>query len=116
MKNWWDSEQVISLLLGACKSGKSCVHSALTLQEGISVGLGTKKKVLVTYQDVFKAFDGVWIDGLFYQLHEMGVVGKIWYLLYSSYQNFQCKVRIAGTHTGWYFMECGIHQVDSCPS
>ena len=67
LKGWWEGEQVISPLQGACCPGKSCLHSALILQESISVGLSTKK-VLVTYLDVSKDFDAVWIDGLFYQL------------------------------------------------
>ena len=110
MKGWWEGEQVISPLQGACRTGKSCLHSALTLQETVSVGLGTRKRVLVTYLDVPKAFDGVWIDGLFFQLREKGIVGRVWRLLYSSYKNFQCKVRISGSYSDWYTMECGIHQ------
>ena len=110
MKDWWEGEQVISGLQGACRPGKSCIHSTMTLLETVAVGLGSKKKVMVTYLDVTKAFDGVWIDGLFYQLRNMGVLGKVWRMLYSSYQNFQCKVRISGTFSDWYTMECGIHQ------
>ena len=110
MKGWWEDVQVISPLQGACRTGRSCLHSALNLQETISVGLGTRKRVLVSYLDVSKAFDGVWTDGLFYQLRKKGVVGKVWRLLYSSYQNFQCKARVLGTYSDWYRMECGIHQ------
>ena len=110
MKDWWEGEQVISPLQGACRPGKSCVHSSLILQESIAVGLGTKKKVLVTYLDVSKAFDGVWIDGLFFQLRKMGVRGRVWRMLYASYQNFRCKTRICNTYSDWYTMECGIHQ------
>ena len=77
MKGWWEGETVISPLQGACRLGKSCIHSALTLQEAIAVGLDTKKIVFVTYLDVAKAFDCVWTDGLFYHLHNMGVVGRV---------------------------------------
>ena len=49
LKGWWEDVQVISPLQGACRSGRSCLHSALTLQETISVGLGTRKRVLVSY-------------------------------------------------------------------
>ena len=82
MKDCWEGEQVISPLQGACRPGKLCVHSSLILQESIAVGLGTKKKVLVTYLDVSKAFDGVWIDGLFFQLRKMGIRGRVWHMLY----------------------------------
>ena len=37
----------------------SCVHSALTLQESVAVGLDAGKKVYVAYFDVAKAFDSV---------------------------------------------------------
>ena len=86
------------------------MHSALTLQETISVGLGAGKNVFVAYYDVAKAFDSVWINGLFYQIHQMGVKGKIWRLLYQTYQIFWCKVRVGGLYSDWYHMECGIHQ------
>ena len=73
IKDWWSNERVISPLQGACKRGMSCLHTALTLQETIAVVLDSKKKVFVAYFDVSKAFDGVWIDGLFYQIRKVGL-------------------------------------------
>ena len=40
----------------------------------------------------------------------MGVKGKIWRLLYRSYIDFMCKVRIGDRSSDWYRMMCGIHQ------
>ena len=110
LKGWWFDEQVISPLQGACRPGMSCLHTALCLQETIAVGLDSNKKVFVAYFDVSKAFDGVWIDGLFFQMRRMGIEGRVWRLLYRSYQNFWCKVRINGQYSDWYKMDCGIHQ------
>ena len=88
----------------------SCLHTALCLQETIAVGLDSNEKVFVAYFDVSKAFDKVWIDGLFYQMRRMGVEGRVWRLLYGSYPNFWCKVRSNGQYSDWYKMECSIHQ------
>ena len=67
---WWDESGAISQLQGACRKGISCVYSAL--QESIStLFLETHNKGFVTYLDVSKAFDGVWIGGLFYRLWEI---------------------------------------------
>ena len=82
----------------------------MLLQETIAANLRNNNKVFVAYYDVAKAFDGVWIDGLFSSLRNMGVVGKTWRLLYKSYTNFKCKVRIQKLHSEWYVMKCGIHQ------
>ena len=110
MEGWWNETQVISPLQGACRKGVSCVHTAMLLQETVATELESHSKVFVAYYDVAKAFDGVWVDGLFYRLHEMGVVGKTWRLLYKTYIDFKCRVRIQSLHSDWYNMECGIHQ------
>ena len=107
IKGWWSEEGVISLLQGACRQGSSYLHSALILQEGIAAALDANKNVFVAY---FDTFNSVWIDGLFHQLRNMGVVGKTWRLLYKSYHDLRCKVRLAGCYADWYQMRCGIHQ------
>ena len=38
---------------------------------------------LVAFLDVDKAFDTVWIEGMFYQLHILGISGKTWRILYT---------------------------------
>ena len=107
MEVWWEATLVIFPLQGACKPSASCVHSGLLLQKPIAAGLDTNKKVFVAYFDVAKAFDIVWIDGLFYHLYKKG---KIWRLLYATYQDVQCRVRVNGQYSYWYSMTCGIHQ------
>ena len=64
----------------------------------------------MAYYDVSKAFDSVWTDGLFFQLHKIGITGSLWRLLYKGYINFQCRVRIGSETSEPYTMECGIHQ------
>ena len=107
---WWEDTSVISPLQGACRNGTSCLHSAAILQEAIAVNLNTNKRAFVAYFDVAKAFDSVWIDGLFYKLREMGAKGKEWRLLYSSYTYFWCKAKVKGVYSEWYPMKRGIHQ------
>ena len=110
MEKWWFESEAISGLQGACRKGVSCVHSAYTLQESISTLLETNSKVFVTYLDVSKAFDGVWIGGLFYRLWELGIRGKTWRLFFNSYTDFQCKARVQSKMSEWYPLRCGIHQ------
>ena len=90
---------MISPLQGACLKGSSCLHTAAILQGAIAFSLDTSKRVFVAYFYVAKAFDSVWIDGLFYQLRKKGLVGKEWRLLYSSYTDFWCKVRLHGDYS-----------------
>ena len=88
----------------------SCIHTALTLQETISKERERNDKVFVAYFDVSKAFDSVWVDGLFFQMHKIGIQDSLWRILYKMYINFSCCVRIGSLNSTWYDMECGIHQ------
>ena len=106
IEKWWYRENVVSELQGACRKGSSCVHTALTLQETISQQCGGGKKVFVAYFDVSKAFDSVWIDGLFFQLYELGIKGSLWRLLYKTYKGFTCRVRIGDRMSEAYPMMC----------
>ena len=40
----------------------------MLLKETVATSLGTNRKCLVAYFDVAKAFDTVWIEGLFFHL------------------------------------------------
>ena len=94
IKGWWYGNEVISRLQGACRPELSCAHNTLLMQESIAEQLDKNKKVHVAYYDVSKAFDGIWINGLFYRLFCLGIKGKTWRLLYKYYINFNARVRI----------------------
>ena len=110
LKKWWVDEGVISDLQGACKTGLSCIHSAFSLQEAVATSLEAGNKCFVAFYDVSKAFDSVWIDGLFRQVFNSGITGKTWRLLYRSYLDFRCCAKIQGQFSEWYVLERGIHQ------
>ena len=84
-ETWWKNNRVISDLQGTCKKGLSCIHTAMLLQETVATSLETNRKCLVAYFDVAKAFNTVWIEGLFFQLFELGIHGKTWRILYNFY-------------------------------
>ena len=72
LKGWWVRESVVSELQGACKVGHSCIHTTFLLQETIATSLENNNKCIVAFYDVAKAFDSVWIGGLFKQLYDSG--------------------------------------------
>ena len=110
IRDWWESSHVISRLQGACRRGVSCIHTALVLQETVATLLESHSKVYVSYFDVARAFDSVWIDGLFSRMYALGIRGKTWRLLYKTYIGFKCRVRIHDRMSAQYEMKCGIHQ------
>ena len=110
LKTWWHDEGIISELQGACRGGFSCVHTAFMLSETVATSMETANKCFVAYFDVAKAFDTVWINGLFQQMYDLGIRGKTWRLLYRGYQDFSCQVKLQGEYSTSYELHCGIHQ------
>ena len=100
----------MSELQGACREGASCIHTAFILRETIATSMESSRHCFVAFFDVAKAFDTVWIDGLFKQMFDLGISGKTWRLLYRGYLNFKCCVKIQGSFSEWYEPRCGIHQ------
>ena len=76
----------------------------------MATSLEDNHQCYVAFFDVAKAFDTVWVDGLFYQLYHLGIRGKTWRILYRFYIDFRCCVRIYGLHSEFYHLKCGIHQ------
>ena len=74
------------------------------------IQIGSRGKVFITYFAVSKAIDSVWVNRLFYQLRNLGVVGTMWRLLYKMYADLMCRVRMGDALFEWYHMQCGIHQ------
>ena len=106
IKGWWYGERVISDLQGACREGYSCVHTAFNLRETVATSMESTNKCFVAFYDVAKAFDTVWIEGLFKQIYDLGITGKTWRLLYRGYLNFKCCVKLQGSFSDWYYLCC----------
>ena len=84
--------------------------AALLVKETVATSLEDNELVFVAFFDVAKAFDSVWVEGLFFQLWEIGIRGKTWRLLFRCYQYFWCCARVKGYVSAWYELKCGIHQ------
>ena len=56
---------MISECQGACIKKQSSIQTGYTLQEAVPASRESGNQCFVAYFDVTKAFDSVWIDGLF---------------------------------------------------
>ena len=110
LEKWWIDEKVISECQGACRKKQSSIHTAYMLQEAVAASRESGGNCFVAYFDVAKAFDSVWIDGLFRQLYDLGITGRLWRILKKGYVGFKCCVRIHSKTSESYEMLCGIHQ------
>ena len=62
----------------AYQKGKGCTQASLVQREQKNHYQERGSKVYACFLDSSKAFDTVWMDGLFYKLYNFGIKGKTW--------------------------------------
>ena len=69
-----------------------------------------KKDVHITFCDISKAFDRVWLEGLLFKLSHMGIKGPLyeWFRSYVTYR--MQKVIIKGQSSHWGHITAGVPQ------
>jgi hypothetical protein len=81
-----------------------------TLQGICALRKSKKDKIFLAFLDLYKAFDRVWREGLFYLLWKNGIQGKCWKLLRSLYSNVSNKVLVGDFESDWFDQEFGLKQ------
>ena len=65
----------------AYQKSKSSIFANFVLQEATLDAIENGCKIYSCFLDSAKAFDTVWVDGLFFKLFNLGIQGKTWRLL-----------------------------------
>ena len=75
------------------QEGVGCIEASFTILETVNHYLECGSKIFGCFLDVHKAFDTIWIDGLFYKLlTELGIKGRFWLVLKDLYTDVNAKV------------------------
>ena len=69
-----------------------------------------KKNTYLAFLDLWKAFERVWREGLFYLLWQNGIQGKCWRLLWSLYKKVNNRVLFGNYESDWFSQDYGVKQ------
>lgn len=94
----------------AYQKGKNCIDASLSLQEAILHNIENGSKVYSCFLDSTKAFDTVWISGLFYKMFNLGIQGKSWRLLRHWYNKLTSRVLLDGVASDEFPVRQGVRQ------
>ena len=109
-REYFNNHIKFSSLQGACCKGVSSINSSFALHETICHNVSMGNEVFAIYFDTRKAFDTVWIEGLFYKLIKAGIKGKLWRLLFLSYDRCRSKVFVNNVLSTWFYILQGVRQ------
>ena len=87
---------------------------SLILQEARDFCCERGSALNVCYMDAKSAFDMVWIDGLLYKLHNMGVGGKTLRVIANSFQGSSSRVLQNGYLSESFHIKQGPRQGSIC--
>jgi len=71
------------------------------------------KQTVTTFIDFSKAFDCVNRDQLFYKLLQVGIEGKMYYIIKALYDQTESNVKVNNCFTEWFDTKSGVRQGDS---
>ena len=74
--------------------------------------IDNRHQLFVCCIDSTKAYDMLWRDGLWYHLHNIGIVGKMWRVIKNLYNNTSASVIINGILTESFLIDKGVKQGD----
>jgi len=86
------------------------IPAIYTLKETINYYNENKSTVYTAFLDNEKAFDKIWHDGLLKILADIGITGKVWNLIYTSYKQPKAQIRCHGNLSGIITPNQGVGQ------
>ncbi len=100
-------------LQGAGHKDGSSMMTTLLLRKTICHNVEGGNTVYITVVDVQRAFETVWIYGLFYQLYKKGIDYRLWKLLHQYYKDVQCCVYIGDELSELFAVYQGVNAIVS---
>ena len=94
----------------ACEKGLSSLNTSFLVHETINHRVQQGLAIFVTFLDQKKAFDSLWLDGLFYMLYKKGIRGKLWRVLRAAYTETYTAVLVNGLVSDYIRLYQGVKQ------
>lgn len=110
--NYAERHGLLSETQGGFRSEYSSIDQAWILHEILTSRLEApiKKTTCMAFLDVRKAYDTVWKDGLFVQMHRSGIRGKIWRMIQAMLANVKRKVIVGDDISEEFDIQLGLPQ------
>ena len=104
--DWAEENNVISDSQFGFRRGRSTTDAIFLLQSLIQKVLSQKGRLYCAFVDLQKAFDSVYLNGLWFKLYKLGIDGKLLRVIRDMYDKVKSCVRHCNSFSE--FFECSI--------
>ena len=108
--SWVEAEEILNDEEGGFRERRGCLDLVFMLSEIINVRRHANMGTFMCFIDVTKAYDTVWLDGLWAKLWNYGVQGRMWRFIREWYKDMSSQVLADGKKTRSFKLEQGVKQ------
>ena len=92
------------------RKNDSTIKQLLSITHEIYKAFDASQEIRAVFLDISRAFDRVWHEGLIFKLEQIGIEGKMIYILKSFLSNRMQRVAMNGKTSDWANIEAGVPQ------
>ena len=105
-----EDNQLLGEMQNGFRKGRSTLDNELILRHVIEKARATKKNCYLSFIDLRKAYDRVWVQGFWKCLEKLGFGGKTLDMIKALYENTQQRVCLSWGNTKWFQSDIGLKQ------
>ena len=104
--DWAENNNTTSDAQFGFRSGRSTTDAVFVLHAVVQKVLNEKRRLFCAFVDFRKAFDSVYLNGLWFELFKLGINGKMLRIFKDMYNQVKACVRACNSYSD--FFECAI--------
>ena len=108
--DWAEENNVISDSQFGFRRGRSTTDAIFLLQSLIQKVLNQKGRLYCAFVDLQKAFDSVYLNGLWFKLYKLGIDGKLLRVIRDMYDKVKSCVRHCNSFSEFFECSIGLRQ------
>ena len=110
LNDWVGKHKVLGDSQFGFRKGRSTVDAIFVLNSVINKVLSRGKRLYCAFVDLKKAFDSVYLNGLWNKLFKLGVDSKMLSIIHDMYQQVRCCVKGQSTYSEFFECTIGLKQ------
>ena len=110
LNKWAENNDVLSDSQFGFRKGRSTTDAIFVLNAIIQKILNEKGRLFCTFIDLNKAFDNVYLNGLWYKLYKLGINAKMLRVIKDMYNKVKTCVRGCNSYSDFFDCAVGLKQ------
>ena len=110
LNDWAEKYKILTDCQFGFRKNYSTTDAIFVLNSIVQHSLNHGKKLYCAFIDLKKAFDSIYLNGLWLKLFNLGVKGKLLRIVHDMYSNIKLKIRSCNSYSEYFEVAIGLKQ------